>query len=159
MDNKSHNSPSSKNQNENNLNKDLLKTILDNTYNEIFVYDDNFKVIYVNNACKRHYGLKPSEIIGKTLWDFKDCDIITRSKQMQDSIKLAKRAAKVDSTILIQGESGTGKGLLAKYIHKVSERKENSMFTINCAAIPEDLIEAELFGYSPGAQIVLVKKV
>ncbi len=58
---------------------------------------------------------------------------------------------KVDSTILIQGESGTGKGLMARVIHEKSKRNERAFLTINCAAIPEDLLESELFGYTEGA--------
>ena len=64
------------------------------------------------------------------------------------AIKLAKMEV---SDILISGESGTGKGLLAKFIHKSSKRVKKSLIQINCAAVPENLLEAELFGYEKGA--------
>nr|WP_326492622.1 sigma 54-interacting transcriptional regulator [Alicyclobacillus dauci] len=77
--------------------------------------------------------------------------MIVHSPQMQDVLHVAHKAAQVDSTVLITGESGTGKGVLANYIHQVSPRRQNTFLTINCAAIPEELLESELFGYAPGA--------
>ena len=64
---------------------------------------------------------------------------------------MAIKAAQFDSNILIMGESGVGKGLMAKLIHESSNRKEQPFVVINCAGIPEDLFESELFGYEPGA--------
>lgn len=78
-------------------------------------------------------------------------DIITASERMTAIIDLALRVAKTDSTILLSGESGVGKGLLARLIHRASERKHQPLLQINCAAIPENLLESELFGYEPGA--------
>ena len=78
-------------------------------------------------------------------------DIITASERMTSIIDLALRVAKTDSTILLSGESGVGKGLLAKLVHRASDRKQHPLLQINCAAIPENLLEAELFGYEPGA--------
>ena len=78
-------------------------------------------------------------------------DIITASERMASVIDLALRVAKTDSTILFSGESGVGKGQLAKLVHRTSERKTQPFLQINCAAIPENLLEAELFGYEPGA--------
>jgi PAS domain S-box-containing protein len=78
-------------------------------------------------------------------------DIITSSERMTNIIDLALRVAKTDSTILLSGESGVGKGLLAKLVHRASERKQHPLLQINCAAIPENLLEAELFGYEAGA--------
>lgn len=78
-------------------------------------------------------------------------DIVTCSQNMNDVIDLALRVAGTDSTILLTGESGVGKSLLAKVIHRASERKLQPLLQINCAAIPESLLEAELFGYEPGA--------
>ncbi|MFM1654815.1 sigma-54 interaction domain-containing protein [Brevibacillus sp. B_LB10_24] len=77
--------------------------------------------------------------------------IITNNPKMKELLGFCERVAAVDSTILIQGESGTGKGALAKFIHQVSQRKRGPMLTINCAAIPEELLESELFGYFQGA--------
>ncbi|CAA7600600.1 RNA polymerase sigma factor 54 interaction domain protein [Acididesulfobacillus acetoxydans] len=78
-------------------------------------------------------------------------DFVAHSKQMRNIVELAQRVAPTDSTILITGESGTGKGVMAKYIHKMSKRKGNAFIHINCAAIPDQLFESELFGYAPGA--------
>ncbi len=78
-------------------------------------------------------------------------NLIFTSEKMRYLIKQAKKAAAVNSTVLIQGESGTGKGLIANLIHQQSHRQNNEFLTINCAAIPEDLLESELFGYTSGA--------
>jgi PAS domain S-box-containing protein len=78
-------------------------------------------------------------------------DIITCSDRMSHVIDLALRVANTDSTILLTGESGVGKTLLAKMIHRTSDRKTQQMMQINCAAIPETLIESELFGYEGGS--------
>jgi transcriptional regulator with PAS, ATPase and Fis domain len=79
------------------------------------------------------------------------CEIIFQSKTMRNLVEFAERVATVDSTVLISGESGTGKGLFARHIHKVSRRKDGPFLAINCAAIPENLLESELFGYATGA--------
>jgi len=222
------------------LDRETLKRILDNSYDEIYVTDKNGLVIYVNDACERHYGLKPTDVIGKLATQFSDegywfpslipvilrdqkrvtleqvtnigrklvvtatpvfnekgdlelivqnCrditqienvkknleetqqlvlkyrqevqelrkkqlkieDIVCHSKQMRDILELVRKVVSVDSNIVILGESGTGKGVMAKQIHKLSKRKDNPFITINCSAIPDELFESELFGYGPGA--------
>jgi PAS domain S-box-containing protein len=80
-----------------------------------------------------------------------DFSFVTVSKVMNNLIETAYKAAHFDSNILITGESGTGKGSLAKLIHNWSHRKKGPFIKINCAAIPENLFESELFGYEPGA--------
>ncbi|NBT58683.1 sigma-54-dependent Fis family transcriptional regulator [bacterium] len=70
---------------------------------------------------------------------------------MSQMLEIAKKAAKSEATVLICGESGTGKELIARYIHEMSPRCEKSFLSINCAAIPEGLMEAELFGFEKGA--------
>ncbi|MBI9011848.1 MAG: sigma 54-interacting transcriptional regulator [Clostridiales bacterium] len=77
--------------------------------------------------------------------------IIGSSNSIQRVIQSAKKSSKSNSTVLIQGESGTGKELFARAIHDESSRKHMPFVAINCAAIPESLIESELFGYSDGA--------
>jgi len=230
----------SKKENRFELDYETLKTILDNSFDEIYVTNADGVVVYVNKASERLYGMKPSELIGKTSQEVseinpwsprlspmvlqkkrrltieqKTCfgktlvttatpvfddngnikliiensrditesegfkqeleitkqllkqhkqevevlrkkelnipDFIARSKEMKDILKLVRHVALVDSTILLLGESGTGKGVLAKHIHKISNRKDGPFITINCAAIPEELIESELFGYERGA--------
>lgn len=77
--------------------------------------------------------------------------IISRSKEINDLKMLCLRLAKVDSTILILGESGVGKGLFSKYIHDNSNRKDGPFIKIDCSSLSEALIESELFGYADGA--------
>lgn len=77
--------------------------------------------------------------------------IITRNSKMEYLKKIGERAADTNSTVLITGESGTGKELFAHAIHRASYRKEEAFIALNCAAIPKDLLESELFGYDGGA--------
>ncbi|MCL6638285.1 MAG: sigma 54-interacting transcriptional regulator [Firmicutes bacterium] len=78
-------------------------------------------------------------------------DLIYRSREMRQIFELALKLAKIDSTVLITGESGVGKEILAKIIHKASPRAQKPFLQINCGAIPENLLESELFGYEGGA--------
>ena len=78
-------------------------------------------------------------------------DIVAKSQNMQQMFALGQRAAESDITVLISGESGTGKELVARAIHANSPRKGAPFVTVNCAAIPETLIESELFGHERGA--------
>lgn len=78
-------------------------------------------------------------------------DIIGASKQMKNILKLVGKIAVTDSTALILGESGTGKELIAREIHTLSKRSHNKFMSISCAALPETLLESELFGYKKGA--------
>lgn len=78
-------------------------------------------------------------------------EFIYNSKVMDDIIKLALKVAPYDTTVLITGESGTGKEIFAKFIHKESLRKEEAYIKVNCAAIPKNLFESELFGYMTGS--------
>ena len=78
-------------------------------------------------------------------------EIITSDRRMQELILLAKTVAQSKATVLIQGESGTGKELMAGLIHENSTRTNKPFVAINCAAIPENLLESELFGYERGA--------
>ncbi|MEJ5301731.1 MAG: sigma-54 dependent transcriptional regulator [Thermodesulforhabdaceae bacterium] len=80
-----------------------------------------------------------------------DRPIISVSQKMKELIQLARRVANSEASVFIQGESGTGKELFARYIHKNSPRRRGPFISINCAAIPETLLESELFGYERGA--------
>ncbi|MDQ1353185.1 MAG: hypothetical protein QG657_3491 [Acidobacteriota bacterium] len=80
-----------------------------------------------------------------------DDDIVAESNHMKELIKQAKKIAGGDIFVLIQGESGTGKELFARLIHKYSGRDREKFIAINCAAIPENLLESELFGHEKGA--------
>ncbi|TFG50170.1 MAG: sigma-54-dependent Fis family transcriptional regulator, partial [Gemmatimonadales bacterium] len=71
---------------------------------------------------------------------------IGKARRFVDVLKLAEQVAPTDSTVLIQGESGTGKEVLARYIHNLSLRTDGPILSINCGALPENLLESELFG-------------
>ncbi len=222
------------------LDNATLRKILDNSHDEIYVTNSEGIVIYVNNACEKHYGIKAADIIGKKseelsqlnywaprvspiaikrkrsftleqrtctgktllttatpifdndgkieyivensrditesegikheleiskklLKRYKDeveilrrkemsiPNLMCKNKKMESILDLTRRIAAVDSIVLLLGESGTGKSLLAKYIHKNSPRKSGPFITVNCASIPSELMESELFGYSRGA--------
>ena len=78
-------------------------------------------------------------------------DIITQNPAMLSLVQQAAQAAKTHATILVQAESGTGKELLARWIHKNSTKYNGPFVAVNCAALPENLLESELFGYEKGA--------
>jgi PAS domain S-box-containing protein len=211
------------------LNMEALIKILDYSSDEIFVINKDQKIIYVNDACKKHYGLNKEDVIGKASMELadkgywypsifpdvlerkepitikqttilgaelltsvvpilndqkevelivttarelqsykmlkvKDNDskkskeaedpfgsIMTNNEKVKNLLKFAKKVAAANSTILILGESGTGKSILAQYIHEKGNRRNGPFLTINCAAIPAELMESELFGYTPGS--------
>jgi PAS domain S-box-containing protein len=208
---------------------EILQKILDNSPNEFYVLDKDARIVYINKACERHYGIKLKDVVGKSndeliskeYWkplilprlfkekktvimkqisyvgkeiittaipllndqqeieliittsqdaSYKDIyipdeqeineadqaaiyknNIITNNKEMSNIVKICEKVAKVDATVLIQGESGTGKGVIAKYIHQKSSRNKAPFLSLNCATIPEELLESELFGYKDGA--------
>src|SRR4029079_8518137 len=82
---------------------------------------------------------------------YKFDNVIGKSKKMQELFELVESVAASEANILIQGENGTGKELIANAIHYNSKRSKGPFIKINCAAIPKDLIESELFGYKKGA--------
>jgi two-component system response regulator GlrR len=82
-------------------------------------------------------------------YDFKN--IVARSESMQTVLEAVSRIAKTDSTVFVRGESGTGKELIARAIHLASNRKDKPFVAINCAALPETLLESELFGHEKGS--------
>jgi two-component system response regulator GlrR len=85
----------------------------------------------------------------KEKYDFSH--IVAKSEKMQAVLEIVSRIAKIDSTVYIHGESGTGKELIARAIHLASDRKNKPFVAINCAALPEPLLESQLFGHEKGA--------
>lgn len=83
--------------------------------------------------------------------EFLGMPAIVVSRAMQQVIEKAEKVARTDSTVLIEGESGVGKELVARAIHHYSQRRDRPFVDVNCAAFPENLIESELFGYEKGA--------
>lgn len=98
----------------------------------------------------RYYILKKN-LLSESSYLVDDTDIIGMSRKMKDVIELINRVKNLDVTVLIQGETGTGKGLVAREIHYKGLRKDGPFMVVNCGAIPESLIESELFGYEKGA--------
>lgn len=84
-------------------------------------------------------------------WDDASASIVYNSPEIEAILELIRDIAPVDTTVLLMGESGVGKGLFARLIHDLSPRKEERFVQINCGAIPESLLESELFGYEGGA--------
>jgi PAS domain S-box-containing protein len=202
--------------------------IIDNMYDEVYITDNNYKLLYVNKACARHYGATQDEMIGKTSFDFareewwspsfltpmyKDKQVygakqtlangmevltiaapifddkdniefvimnvrddiqeialyndrlesdssidnynsksyVFKSNSMKKIYSLATKISKVDATCIITGETGVGKTHLANHMHFSSPRKDKPLISVNCASLPSELIESELFGYSKGA--------
>jgi PAS domain S-box-containing protein len=78
-------------------------------------------------------------------------DIISKNEAMRRIFGILPNVAESDTTILIEGESGTGKELIARAIHNLSHRKDQPLITVNCGALPDNLLESELFGYKAGA--------
>lgn len=84
-------------------------------------------------------------------------DIICKSRKLKNVLRMVDKVARSDSTLLITGETGAGKGLIAGAIHHNSSRAENNFVQVNCAALPENLLESELFGHERGAFTSAIK--
>ncbi len=94
-------------------------------------------------------GHKDGGEVKSTADDFQR--IITKNEKMLKVLDLARRVAESNSTVLLMGETGTGKGLIAQAIHRLSHRRDAKFIHVNCAALPENLLESELFGHVKGA--------
>lgn len=212
------------------LDYDTFVKLVDTLYDEINIWDRNFDLMYINNACERHYGLKKEEMIGRNYYDFikedywyplllphvfkekkpmstsqkthigttitsivmpffdangeieymvssirdgiedvhylsvddiekkkyeerhiSSSSMLFKSEAMRNVMELAYKLSNVDSPIVISGESGVGKTMLARVIHNNSNRKDKPFIAVNCGAIPKELMESELFGYEEGS--------
>ncbi len=106
----------------------------------------------ITKALENHHLLAENKYLKGELEDkYRDVHIIGESKAIKDVLSTVSRVAKSKSTILIRGESGTGKELVARAIHALSDRAEKRIIPVSCAALPETLLESELFGHEKGA--------
>jgi PAS domain S-box-containing protein len=213
------------------LDFETFSRLIDNLHDEVIIYDNNYRMLYVNKACTRHYGFTQEEMVGLPFWEvvekysgwnrpilpamykykrpikqqqktFLGLDVLTigvpilntegeveyavlsirddfhkgqipnldeletttevvessrpgefiyHSSGMANVIQSARKVASLSAPCMILGESGCGKSLLAKFIHSNSTRSEGPFVVVNCAAIPEQLFESELFGHVKGA--------
>lgn len=109
-------------------------------------------LLTVQRAVERSELMKENRQLHKELFDrFRMEGIVGKSEKMKEAIDIMKKISPIPATVLIIGESGTGKELVAKAIHYNSPRRTKPFTALNCAAIPENLFESELFGYEPGA--------
>jgi len=109
-------------------------------------------LILTKRACEHTHLLKENYLLKQEIEkEFSINGIIGESPKFQEVIKMIKMVAPLDVTVLLLGETGTGKSLIAKAIHFLSNRKYKIFQVLNCSAIPETLIESELFGYEKGA--------
>ena len=106
-------------------------------------------IISVRNAVDQNKLLLDNEEMKRTI--FGEGKILGKSKAIHDILQLIEKVAPLDTRVLITGENGTGKELVARAIHNKSLRKEKSFIEVNCAAIPNELIESELFGHEKGS--------
>ena len=101
-----------------------------------------------NNSLKQEIKRRDKTLLGRP---------VGKSKSWLEVLRLAETVAPTDSTVLLQGESGTGKEVVARYIHELSNRTEGPFLSINCGALPESLLESELFGHVRGSFTGAVK--
>ena len=113
----------------------------------IFLSYDNVKLYKILDNIEKAKQKKESEATGKR----KESYMVAEADNMQRLLDMVKRIAPSSATVLIQGESGTGKEVMARYIHQNSGRGNCPFVAMNCAALPENLAESELFGYEKGA--------
>ncbi|PKK84068.1 MAG: hypothetical protein CVT49_05445 [candidate division Zixibacteria bacterium HGW-Zixibacteria-1] len=112
---------------------------------------DEIKLVIEKSVNQKHMAEENSRLKQQLKHDYSFINFIGQSDEIINLKKLAAKVSITDSTVLVRGESGTGKDLVAKAIHAGSGRATGPFITINCAALPETLLESELFGYKKGA--------
>jgi DNA-binding NtrC family response regulator len=113
--------------------------------------DLNRMLITVRNALDRAELVSTTQVLRKQVKSSKGVNMIGESAPILAIKKMLERVAPTDSRVLITGQNGTGKELVARWIHEKSNRSEGPMVEVNCAAIPSELIESELFGHKKGS--------
>lgn len=115
-----------------------------------FDNDDMLKVI--RKTLEMNYLNQEVNILRKKMEEaYKSGDVVGKSKVMLDVFEQVKIVAPTNLTVMIEGESGTGKEIIANMIHRLSDRNKNALISVDCGAIPDTLIESELFGHEKGA--------
>jgi transcriptional regulator with GAF, ATPase, and Fis domain/Tfp pilus assembly protein PilF len=111
----------------------------------------NYVAVAILELQRQRLAHENSALRGRLLGSANDHGIVTRSPELLEILSLLERVGPTDATILIEGETGSGKGLLARAIHASSARTTKPLIQVNCAALPEQLLESELFGHVQGA--------
>ncbi len=114
-------------------------------------FDPDELVAILLKAKRLHRAERENEDLRETINDSGTVEMVATSKEMLKLIEQAKKIADLDSTVLITGESGVGKGVLARMIHSHGKRATKPFITISCPAVPRELLESELFGHEKGA--------
>lgn len=132
--------------------QDAIKAIKDGAYDysEKPLNPNSLKAV-INNCLQARDLIKDISIANPIFDDDIDTEFVGHSSQMKEVFSLIYKLCKVDTTVLIRGENGTGKELVARAIHLNSHRKTGQFVAVNCGAIPENLIESEFFGHEKGS--------
>ena len=120
--------------------------------------DLNRILVTIRNAKDRNVLIEEKKVLKKTVRKFKGSSIIGETKEIEGIREMIEKVAPSDARVLVTGENGTGKELVARSLHDLSDRKGNPFIEVNCAAIPSELIESELFGHEKGAFTSAVKQ-
>lgn len=120
--------------------------------------DLNRILVTIRNAKDKTVLIEEKKVLKKTVTKFKGSSIIGETDAIEKIKEMIEKVAPSDARVLITGENGTGKELVARSLHDLSERKSNPFIEVNCAAIPSELIESELFGHEKGAFTSAVKQ-
>ena len=120
--------------------------------------DLNRILVTVRNAGERNNVVEENKVLRKTVKRFKGSKIIGETPEINQIKEMIEKVAPSDARVLVTGENGTGKELVARSLHDFSPRKSKAFIEVNCAAIPAELIESELFGHEKGAFTSAVKQ-
>jgi two-component system NtrC family response regulator len=133
--------------------KDAVKVMKEGAFDYLSKPVDLEELEFLVNKAKEHrYLVSENKLLREQLEEkYKFDSIISQSGEMEQVLNTAGRVAKSKATVLLRGQSGTGKELIAKAIHYSSDRKDKPLITVNCAALSENLLESELFGHEKGS--------